>query len=134
MSRRPPSLPPEDTPAPGPGDPTPVQHRLGAHRDFTAANPPDEVGTPDPNDVFVVRKMNLAVERAHTDELLPPVDRTPKRRHARDYWLIMLIGNGTLGLAAWLMPNVMVVVYAGSGMVILTLSVTWLYWFVLDPR
>lgn len=134
MPRRPPSLSPDNEPAPQPDDPAPVKHRLGEHREFTAANPTAETGTEDPNDVFAVRRLNLQHEREHSDELLPPVDNSARRRHWRDYAMIMLLGNGLLALGAWLMPGVITAVYAGAGIVVLTLGVTWIYAFVMDPR
>ncbi|MFH1497206.1 MAG: hypothetical protein ABII82_05200 [Verrucomicrobiota bacterium] len=98
------------------------------------ANPDGEAGVPDPNDVQTIRRANLAGEQAHKDSLLPPVDGSARRRHWNDFWTVMLLGNGVLGLIAWLVPNVVVFVYAGSGMVVFSLGVTWLYVVVLDPR
>lgn len=163
MPRRPPSLFPEDEPLPNAPGPAPVRHRLGHTREFTAVNalsgqplsdhdiapadpaaaslpcsrptpPPAPSVSDDPNDVFAIRRLNLAREKACADELLPPVDNSARRRHWRDYWLILLLGNTVLGLAAWFLPGIIVLVYAGSGMIMLTLSITWLYVFVLDPR
>ena len=148
---------------PAPAEPAPVRHRLGHTRAFIAVNapsgqplsdhdiapadpaasapapdtPPRAITPPvgdDPNDVFAIRRLNLAREKACADELLPPLDNSARRRHWRDYWLILLLGNGLLGLAAWFLPGVIVLVYAGAGMIVLTLGITWLYVFVLDPR
>ncbi len=134
MTRRRPSLPPEEAPEPAPVEPASVKHRLGHQREFVHANPEGEAALADPNDVQAIRRANLAEQQAHEDALLPPMDGSARRRHWRDYWTVMLLGNGVLGLAAWLVPNVVVLVYAGAGMVVLSLGMTWLYVFVLDAR
>ncbi len=129
MTNRPPSLPSEDTRPPESGDPIPVKHRMGHVREFTHAN---SIATDaDPNDVNTLRKVNRDQEDSQ-DKLMRAVDRSAKIRHWRDYWLIMLLGNGLFGLTIWFLPTTMV--FAGAGMVVLTLGVTWVYAFVIDPR
>lgn len=132
MARRPPSLPPEDAPPPEPADPTPVQHRLGAHRAFTPLDGDSGADGPDPNSALAVRKINRDEEDSRGDRLLDPIARTARRRHWRDYVLVMLLGNGFFGMCAWLLPGA--IVFAGAGMIVLSLGVTWTYVFVLDPH
>ncbi len=97
------------------GDPPPV-----------APEPPKE------NEVHEILRANL--ERAN--ELgLNDVDLTPRppSRRKVDYWTLMIVGNlGFAGLALLLSRNVVTLVFAGSGMVLFSLGVTWILWFVMD--
>ena len=53
----------------------------------------------------------------------------PKRksRRKRDYFLCLVGGNALLGLGFMLNP-----VFAGAGIVIFNIGLTWIMWFVMD--
>ena len=91
-----------------------------------APEPPKE------NEVHEILRANL--ERAN--ELgLNDVDLTPRppSRRKTDYWTLLIVGNlGFAGLALLLSRNMVTLVFAGSGMVLFSLGVTWIMWFVMD--
>lgn len=97
----------------------------------------EETATPVPpaNDVFALQQQLREREiAAGMDELAPP-DRPRPNRRRRDYWLLMVLINGTLlPLAFWGLRtgNAVLAIYALSGAVFTTLAVTWIIWVLLD--
>jgi hypothetical protein len=56
-----------------------------------------------------------------------------KSRRKRDYWLVLIGGNlSIIGVVAIARFNPISLIYGFSGIVILTLSLTWVMWFVMD--
>jgi len=72
-----------------------------------------------------------SVEQRHGHD---EIEIRPKRsRRKRDYWLLLVGGNLLiLGLVALARFNPISVIYGFSGVVILTLSLTWVMWFVMN--
>lgn len=88
---------------------------------------------PPANDIFAIqrdlRQREIASGR---DELSPPT-RPARSRRRRDFWLLLVLGNGalvTIGVVARLNP--VVLVYAFAGVVLFTIGLIWTMWFVMD--
>jgi hypothetical protein len=64
----------------------------------------------------------------------PPPDFTPRRsRRRRDYWLCLVplnLGLGTLAVLG--RDNPVILVYSVAGIVLVTVSLTWVMWFVMS--
>ena len=59
--------------------------------------------------------------------------REVKSRRKRDYWVLLVGGNLlVVGLVALVRFNPISVIYGFSAIVILSLSLTWVMWFVMD--
>ena len=85
----------------------------------------------DPNDVYAVLQGNRTVEKQLG---LNEVEiRQIKNRRKRDYWLIMLTVEPTLGLIAYLgRGNPFVLACSVAGMGFLALGFTWIMWQVMS--
>ena len=85
------------------------------------------------NDVHAVLRENLL--RANLSGLneLKPLVKRPSRRK-RDFWFLMISGNLFLGFLAIVMgiTNPFVFASAIAGMGMLTASLTWVMWFIMD--
>jgi hypothetical protein len=81
------------------------------------------------HDVYAMLQQNRAAEqRAEIIEI-----KEVKSRRKRDYWLLLVPGTGSLALVAWLgRGNPYVLVFACSGIALLSLGLTWIMWFVMD--
>ena len=122
---------PTDTP---PADSTPTNVR--GH--LRAANSPPASATSVPaaakpaNDVQALLRDEAARRRAAGgDVILPP----PRRRslRTRDFWLLLLTVNGFFAFAAFgPYRNAMTFVYGVAGMILFTISLVWVMWFVMD--
>ena len=54
-------------------------------------------------------------------------------RRMRDYFTSMIIVNLTFAtVMSWSRHNVVVLLYAGAGMIVFTIWFTWTMWFVMD--
>lgn len=81
------------------------------------------------NDVHAILRDNLAkANAAGLNELTPKPPR--KSRRTRDYFLTL--GAGNLFFIATILFRPHVAVFAVAGMIILTLGLTWVMWFVMD--
>lgn len=91
-----------------------------------------EAKADDPNDVLAVLEQNRAVERKHgQDELEFKVPR--KSRRKRDFWLMMVFGNlSIVGSVAVARFNPISLIFGLAGVVVLSLSLTWIMWFIMD--
>ena len=85
----------------------------------------------DPNDVFTVLQQNRAVEQR---EGLDAIEiRKVKSRRKRDFWLMLVGGNLLIiGMVAITGFNVVSVIFGLAGIIILSLSLTWIMWQVMD--
>lgn len=103
-------------------------------KDFERVNAPVNHDEPPPleNDVYAIRENLREREKAAGfDELTPAKPR--KSRRTRDYWLTVISINVLMvALIVGSGFNLVVAVYAGSGMVLLTLGLTWTMWFIMD--
>ena len=83
------------------------------------------------DDVFTMLQQNRAVEQKNGKDVVEI--REVKSRRKRDYWLILMGGNLLiLGLVALTRFNSISLIYGFSGVIILSLSLTWVMWFVMD--
>ncbi|HET7535376.1 MAG TPA: hypothetical protein VFJ90_02920 [Candidatus Didemnitutus sp.] len=87
----------------------------------------------DPNDVFALRQQLRAREESRGMDVLkeaPP----KKSRRKRDYWLLMIGGNGFFLALPTLVfrGNGVVALYCGAGIIMLSLGATWVMWFIMD--
>lgn len=102
-------------------------------REFEHLNAPDK--SPEKSmehDIFAMLQQNRTIEKQlGKDE----IEIAPKKKSRRkgDYWLVLVGGNLLiLGLVAMTRFNPISAIFGGAGMIILTLSLTWVMWFVLD--
>jgi hypothetical protein len=91
-----------------------------------------EQPTPAANDVYAIRRELREREVAAGMDALAPAPKKKSRRR-RDFWLC-LIGLNALMIAVTVGSgfNIVVAAYAFSGMVLLSLGLTWTMWFVMD--
>lgn len=88
---------------------------------------------PRANDVFAIQREQREREIASGMDELKPNDRPQSKRRRRDYWLLLLGGNLALIAAALLAGlNVVTAVYVFSGVVLYSIALTWIMWFVMD--
>jgi hypothetical protein len=63
------------------------------------------------------------------------VDTAPRRRsrRARDYWLVLIVMNGFFASVAFgPYRNPMTLTYGVAGIIVTTVGLTWVMWFVMD--
>lgn len=85
-----------------------------------------ESSSPDPNDVRAVLRENLQkADAVGLNDVKPPVRR--RSRRWRDYLIALLAGNLALFLSLLISP-----IFAGAGIIIYNLGLTWAVWFVMD--
>ncbi len=101
--------------------------KLG-RKQFDCINKPDTPAEA-PADVREMQQANQRTQSVYEE----PVDLTPRRsRRKRDYWLVMLLGNAALAALMVAVPSPAMFVYALSGMVLLSVGLTWVMWFVMS--
>jgi uncharacterized membrane protein YcjF (UPF0283 family) len=115
-----------------PTDPPRKHYGLKA-RQFEHLNAPDKAPEKSTeHDIFAMLEQNRSVERqSGKDE----IEIKPKRksRRKRDYWQVLIGGNLLIfGIVAIARFNLISLLFGFSGVIILTLSLTWVMWFVLD--
>jgi hypothetical protein len=118
-------------PLPSDDDSPPVKHALTTAT-FEALNAPTSGSAPHPTDVHQVLQDNLARENAAGINDLKP--KPPRRsRRKRDYWLVLIFGNlaivATVHLAG---GNIVSNLFGFAGIILLSVSLTWVMWFVMD--
>ena len=114
-----------------PADPPRKNYALKS-REFERVNAP--AGTQAKSaehDIPAILQQNRTVEKqAGFDEIELKV---VKSRRKRDYWLPLITGNlATVGLVALGGFNPVSLVYGLAGVVVLSLGLTWIMWFVMD--
>lgn len=85
----------------------------------------------DPNDVYATLQKNRSIEKQHGGDRVEI--RKVKSRRKVDFWLMLVGGNvlivgGVLVLGA----NVVTILFGFAGVIIFTLSLTWIMWQVMD--
>ncbi len=112
-------------------DPPPKKYGLKA-KEFTRVNA--EPGTQEPSsdhDVYAILQANRAREQQHN--LGEVVVKVVKSRRRREYWTLLLLTNALLAVIAWQgRYNLVVLCSAGAGIIITTVGLTWVMWFVMD--
>jgi hypothetical protein len=118
-------------PLPSDDDPPPVQHTLTAAK-FEAVNAPTTTPTPAPTDVYQVLGDNLARENAAGMNAVKPAPPCRSRRQ-RDFWLMLVLGNLTIAATVYFTRGNTIAVLIGlAGVIVLSIALTWVMWFVLD--
>ena len=114
-----------------PADPPPKKYDMKP-REFDRVNAPaGNAGKSTEHDVYAMLQHNRTVEQqAGLNEVkIRPV----KSRRKRDYWLLLLLGNLLLAIVGLVgLGNAFVMVSAGAGIVIFSLGITWVMWFVME--
>ena len=131
-----PPSPPDATSVPDPGPSELNQGRIDVRDLFKQANTAGPALSArkrqDANDVHAL----LAVNHARADSAgLNQVARTPRRasRRKRDYWLLMVVFNAFFGFVVFgPYRNPMTFVYGLAGIILVSLGLTWIMWFVMD--
>jgi hypothetical protein len=112
-------------------DPPPVKHTFTTAK-FEAVNEPTATPTPAPTDVYQVLQDNLARENAAGLNVVKPVPKRPSRRK-RDFWLLLVLGNLTIAATVHFAGgNVMSNLFSLAGIILLSVSLTWVMWFAMD--
>jgi hypothetical protein len=113
-------------------EPKPRQFVFKA-KEFERINAP--AGSQEPSadhDVYAIRRQLRERERAAgRDDLSPRPARRSRRK--RDYWLLMLAGNAGFGSIALIGRGSPVVFVSGmAGVLILSIGLTWVMWFIME--
>lgn len=107
--------------------------RVNAPRPESSDTPAEP--TPPANDVFAIQRDLRAREiAAGMDEIAPP-PRPVSTKRRRDYWLLMLLGNGLfvpLALYGLRASNPVLAVYALAGATLFSLGLSWVMWAVMS--
>jgi hypothetical protein len=87
---------------------------------------PPAIPPPVDNDVLAILRENHArAEAAGLNAITPPPKRKSKR--LRDYLVLMVAGNAYFIAGLYINP-----VFAGAGLVLFNISLTWIIWVVMD--
>ena len=116
---------------PNESDPPPKKYGFKA-KEFTRVNA--EPGTQEASadhDVYAILQANRAREQQHH---LGEVEiKVVKSRRRRDYWTLLLLTNTLLAIIAWQgRENFFVLVSAGAGIILASIGLTWIMWFVMS--
>jgi hypothetical protein len=85
----------------------------------------------DPNDVYAVLQQNRAVAQKHGQNEVV-IKKTISRRK-RDFWLLIVPSNLLLAVLTWQGRGDPLILVCGlSGMVVASLSITWIMWQVMN--
>jgi hypothetical protein len=100
----------------------------------SAATPrgsPPAPGTPNDSVTALLRDQLLREAARGKHELAPAPRRS--RRRVRDYWLLLLLGNGAIAGATVMVGRDPIFLYVGSAVAIFfSVSLTWILWAVMD--
>jgi predicted phage tail protein len=118
-------------PLPSDDDPPPVKHTFTTAK-FEALNEPTATPTPAPTDVHQMLRDNLARENAAGMNVVKPVPKRRSRRK-RDFWLMLVLGNLAIAATVHLAGgSVMSNLFGLAGIILLSVSLAWVMWFVMD--
>ena len=119
--------------APADSSPTDVSGHIQAANAGTVVPPKARPRPPAPvNDIQAILRDNLSrADAAGLNELTPK----PKRRsrRTRDFWLLLVPLNAFCAFAAfgpW--ANAVSFVYGLAGIILISVGLTWVMWFVMD--
>ena len=85
----------------------------------------------DPNDVYAVLAQNRAVAQKHGQNEV--VFKQVRSRRKRDYWLLIVPSNLLLAILTWQgRDNPFILVCGLTGMVLVSLGITWIMWQVMN--
>lgn len=118
--------------APRDSTPTNVQGHLRAANAPLPALPPALAAAAPTNDVQALLRDEAARMRTAGVGAVVPRPRRRSRR-TRDFWLLLLAANGFFAFTAFgPYRNPMTLTYGIGGMILSTISLTWVMWFVMD--
>ena len=104
-----------------------------AARPSAVPKPPPTPPAPTPaaNDVHAMLQANLrhANEAGENEVSLQP--KRPSRRK-RDYWFLMIGANLFFIICMAIARNIGASVFGGAGMILVSIGLTWIMWFVMD--
>ena len=135
--------PGEDAPPPTAADPGPAAgvgeapaQRIDV-RDLTrqAAGEAPLLGVNAPvnraNDVHEMLRDNLEhANAAGLNDVAAPAKRRSRRK--RDFWLLLFAGNAPFAFFVFKGGSVVTLLYAGSGIILFTIGLSWVMWVVMD--
>lgn len=105
--------------------------KLAGGEPRAAAGKPAGPRPGDPNDVFSIRRELRAREHAEGGDRI--AIKKVRSRRKRDYWLLLVAANGFFGAALYLTwGNVAAMVFSLAGIIISSLALTWVMWFVMS--
>jgi len=114
------------------GENAPIDVRQHLRR---ASGPPPRAvptATRTENDVHGHLRTNAAQAESAGLNAVIPQPRRPSRRK-RDYWLVLVGGNGLFASAAiFAHRDIVTLVFAFSGIILFSISLTWIMWVLLD--
>jgi hypothetical protein len=124
-----------DNPRASEAPPVPTAKELAIMAGHKAAPPakPDRTAAKagDPNDIYAVLEQNRVVEQNMGRDVVEI--KKKKSRRKRDYWLVLIGGNLlTAGLVALGRFNPISLIYGVAGVVVFSIGLTWIMWFVVD--
>lgn len=117
---------------PGSGAPTDVRGHLRAANTGQGRTLGKAAGAKAPNDVQNLMRQHAAkMRRADLDELTPRERRASRRK--RDYWIVLIPTNAFFAFFAFgPFRNPMTFAFGVGGMIITTVGLTWVMWFIMD--
>lgn len=124
---------PDETPAPRKFTLKPKEfERVNAPRPETEAQAAADA-TPALNDVTALRHEVRAREAAAGFDEIPPPERPRSNRRRNDFILLLIGGNlAIIGLTAISGFNIGAIIFGAAGVIMFTLGLTWVMWFVMD--
>jgi hypothetical protein len=101
-------------------------------KEFERVNaPPGTQEASAAHDVYAIRQELRAREQAAGLDAVEV--KAVRSRRRRDYWLLLATVNPALAVTAWLgRGNMFVLVSAAAGIILATIGLTWIMWFVMD--
>ena len=113
-----------------PDGPPPKKYAMKP-REFARLDSRGPAGQGAGHDVYAILRQNRAAEQRHG---LGKVEiKRIRSRRKRDYWLLLLTANPLFTLVAWLgRANAAVLVSAVAGIILFSVGLSWIMWFVMD--
>ncbi len=103
----------------------------GVNKPVESAGAGSEGARQAPVSVHEILKGNLAKGPGMIEKTLEFRPRRSQRK--RDYWKALVAGNAVLlGCVAVLGRNPVTLVFVGAGVVIYSIGLTWVMWFIMD--
>ncbi len=89
--------------------------------------------TPALNDVTALRHEVRAREVASGLDQIKPPDRPRPNQRRKDFWLLLIGGNlAIIGVTVLSGGNLISVLFGAAGVIMFSLGLTWVMWFVMD--
>jgi hypothetical protein len=86
----------------------------------------------DPNDIHSMLLQNRAIERRHGKDAV--ADNEPKKsRRKREFWLLLVGGNlAVVASVTYGSINPVSLIFGLAGLILFSIGLTWIMWFVMD--